>query len=230
MPRESLPHWHPCDEFIEPLVNALKPLVEKQNGITREEIKGVLLMRHADSYLIGKYWLQENMSPQYADRFDSRIEAAEESMAAIWAQLQPLFKNVGGYTFGWDAEHPLQTGCAETLGLEGQNPRVHLADTYLWLVRLRDFLRQRVRFDKMEKRKRFIPSELQRQILAALSGASMTADGLEQTLAVSRSTLYSGKTGGLNELVRLGIVTNDRKLGGYYRWDAPPPGIAQKSN
>lgn len=230
MLRDSLPRWHPCDEFIDPLVNALTPLVEKQNGITREEIKAVLILRHADSYLIGKAWLEYNMSPQYADRFDGRIESAEESVAIIWTQVQPLFKNIGGYTFSWSADHPIHSGSIDSLVLAWQHTRTQLADVHLWLVQLRDWLRQKVRFDKMEKRKRFIPTELQRAILGALSGRAMTADELVGTLAVSRSTLYGGKTGGLNELVRLGLVTSDRKRGGYYRWDAPPPGIARESN
>lgn len=230
MARESLPLWHPCDEFIEPILNALKPLVEKHNGITGEEIKRVLVLRHADSYLIGKAWVEENMSPQYADRFDGRIESVEECMAVIWTQLHGFFKNVEGYTFSWSAEHSLHAGCAERLALAWQHPRAQIGDTYLWLVRLRDVLRQQVRFDKMERRKRFIPTELQRQILAKLSGQAMTADELQRALGdgiqeKSRSILYGGKQGGLNELVRLGLVVNDRKKGGYLRLDALPPGI-----
>jgi hypothetical protein len=70
----------------------------------------------------------------------------------------------------------------------------------------------------------FVPTDLQTDILHVLDGKAMTADKLEAAAHVSRHTLYGGKTnrGGLNELVELGIVLNDRKVGGYFRPDAPP--------
>lgn len=68
----------------------------------------------------------------------------------------------------------------------------------------------------------WVPTELQRSILAALDGRALTADGLEGEIAVSRSTLYGGDSGGLNELKALGKVKNSRKVGGYYRPDSSP--------
>jgi len=66
--------------------------------------------------------------------------------------------------------------------------------------------------------------ELEREILDALDGVAMTADRLCVSLSVSRSTLFGGKDkqGGLHGLRRKGLIKNDRKVGGYYRPDAPP--------
>jgi hypothetical protein len=74
----------------------------------------------------------------------------------------------------------------------------------------------------------FVPSPLQRAILAALDGKSMTADELESALKVDRSRLYysgrRGGKGGLSELVKLGRVLSGRGRGirGYFRPDKPP--------
>ena len=70
----------------------------------------------------------------------------------------------------------------------------------------------------------FVPTELHREILDKLDGVAMTADDLEAAVCVSRSTLYGGKAGkgGLKDLVERGLVLNERKVGGYYRPDAPP--------
>jgi hypothetical protein len=65
----------------------------------------------------------------------------------------------------------------------------------------------------------FIPTLLQRRILAALEYRALRADDLQAELNVDRSWLYRG---GLHELMREGLVKNHRRVG-YYRPDAPPP-------
>jgi hypothetical protein len=67
-------------------------------------------------------------------------------------------------------------------------------------------------------------SNLQRRILKELEGRAMTADDLQHGLNVGRNTLFgrNGSGGALNELMQLGLVTNDRKVGGYFRPDARP--------
>jgi hypothetical protein len=74
----------------------------------------------------------------------------------------------------------------------------------------------------------FVESDLQDLILSALDGKAMTRDGLCWALRngenpISTETLYGKRgRGGLKELIDLGIVKNDRKIGGYYRPLAPP--------
>jgi hypothetical protein len=66
----------------------------------------------------------------------------------------------------------------------------------------------------------FIPSDLQRQILQKLDGKALTLDALVSKLHVDRSRLHRD---GLKELMARGLVKNSRRVGGYYRPDAPPP-------
>lgn len=69
----------------------------------------------------------------------------------------------------------------------------------------------------------FVPSALQREILELLRGAAMTADELEHRLECARGTLFGrDRKGGLTELKKKGLIKNDRRVGGYYRPDAPP--------
>jgi hypothetical protein len=74
----------------------------------------------------------------------------------------------------------------------------------------------------------FVPSPLQRAILDALDGKSLTADELQSTLRVDRSRLYyagrRGGKGGLMELVAHGLILSGRGRGirGYFRPDKPP--------
>ena len=66
----------------------------------------------------------------------------------------------------------------------------------------------------------FIPSELQRRILESLNGKAMTLDALAGKLDCERSSLHRD---GLKELKERGKIRNSRRVGGYYRPDAPPP-------
>jgi hypothetical protein len=61
-------------------------------------------------------------------------------------------------------------------------------------------------------------TELEREVLDALNGNAKIADDLEHQLSVSRHTLFKA----LNPLKQQGRIKNDRKVGGYYRPDAPP--------
>jgi hypothetical protein len=72
--------------------------------------------------------------------------------------------------------------------------------------------------------KPFVPSPLQVRILAALENRALTADNLQDRLEIDRSSLYMR---GLNELMARGKVVNYRRVGGYYRPDAPPPKYAK---
>jgi hypothetical protein len=77
----------------------------------------------------------------------------------------------------------------------------------------------------------FLPSSLQAAILTALKGTALTADELEFRLHVDRRTLFYGsdKTNsgkdGLKQLMQLGLVINNRRVGGYYRPDFPPENL-----
>jgi hypothetical protein len=74
----------------------------------------------------------------------------------------------------------------------------------------------------------FVETDMQRLIMEYLHGCAMTADELCGALNCARETLFGKKNragqsrGGLNELVAIGRVQNDRKVGGYFRPDAPP--------
>ena len=76
-------------------------------------------------------------------------------------------------------------------------------------------------FAAMLDSRQWSPSELQLEIWQALEHRSMTTDGLEQAVSVSRPTLFK-KPGGLPQLLEQGLIHNDRAHGGYYRPDAPP--------
>ena len=70
----------------------------------------------------------------------------------------------------------------------------------------------------------FIPTLLQEQILKTLDGKAMTADALESALKLDRRRLYYGNNkNGLTDLQQRGLIANNRKVGGYYRPDSPPP-------
>jgi hypothetical protein len=69
----------------------------------------------------------------------------------------------------------------------------------------------------------YIPSPFQNRILRLLSGKAMTADTLQSKLGVDRKALYRD---GLRELKENSFVLNSRRVGGYYRPDAPPPQFA----
>jgi hypothetical protein len=62
-------------------------------------------------------------------------------------------------------------------------------------------------------------TEIQRRVMDALDGRAMTGDALAAELRVDRSRLIRDH---LRPLQAVGRVANDRKVGGYYRPDAPP--------
>jgi predicted transcriptional regulator len=64
---------------------------------------------------------------------------------------------------------------------------------------------------------------LQDDVLEALDGKALTLDALATKLGVDRSALHRR---GLKELLARGLVENHRRVGGYYRPDAPPPKYA----
>jgi hypothetical protein len=71
----------------------------------------------------------------------------------------------------------------------------------------------------------FLPSDLHERILEALDQKALTLDALAIKLDVERSTLHRD---GLKELKRRGLIANNRRAGGYYRADAPPPKYAEQ--
>jgi hypothetical protein len=81
------------------------------------------------------------------------------------------------------------------------------------------------REDQAEAGRSFIPTDLQERILEALNGKALTLDALAEKLDHERSSLHRD---GLKELMRRGLVRNNRRAGGYYRPDAPPPKYADR--
>jgi hypothetical protein len=71
----------------------------------------------------------------------------------------------------------------------------------------------------------FVHSELQWDLLSELDGVAMTQLQLMTELAIGSKETFNGKRGkgGMKELIEYGLVVNDRRKGGYYRPDAPPP-------
>jgi hypothetical protein len=66
----------------------------------------------------------------------------------------------------------------------------------------------------------FIPSAFQMRILKALDAKALTADNLQARLSCDRKTLYAR---GLRELMQHDVVRNNRRIGGYYLPNRPPP-------
>ncbi len=71
----------------------------------------------------------------------------------------------------------------------------------------------------------FIPSELQQCILEVLQHKALTLDALAVKLDIDRSNLHRD---GIKELKRRGLIDNNRRVGGYYRPDVPPPKYAEQ--
>jgi hypothetical protein len=69
----------------------------------------------------------------------------------------------------------------------------------------------------------FLPTRFQQRILDALEARAMTADDLVAELDTDRKRLYRD---GLDELKAKGKVVNNRRAGGYYRPDSPPPCVS----
>lgn len=63
-------------------------------------------------------------------------------------------------------------------------------------------------------------TDLQKKIMRALWCKSLGKDALGEAVSKDPSVLY--RRGGVKELLALGLVKNNRKIGGYYRPDAPP--------
>ena len=67
----------------------------------------------------------------------------------------------------------------------------------------------------------FITSDLQKRILNALDGRSLTAQKLADEIGIDTSRLY--ESGGIKDLMQLGYVKNARGKGrGYSYVDSPP--------
>jgi hypothetical protein len=74
----------------------------------------------------------------------------------------------------------------------------------------------------------FVPSPFQERILKQLDGKALSARLLIAKLGTDSKALYrSGGRGGLHELMDHGLVRNNRRVGGYYRPDRPPPKYAE---
>ncbi len=70
---------------------------------------------------------------------------------------------------------------------------------------------------------RFVPTDMQQRILAALNGRSLRTDALAAKVNVNRRTLFKDP-GGLGELVEEGLVAHHKRVG-YWHPDAPPPDL-----
>lgn len=68
----------------------------------------------------------------------------------------------------------------------------------------------------------------QQSILSALDGRSLNKEKLCEEMKINDNRLYNA--GGIMELQEMGLVGSDRKLGGYYRPDAPPEAAKLKLN
>jgi hypothetical protein len=73
------------------------------------------------------------------------------------------------------------------------------------------------------RRQPYIPTQLQERVLRALDGKALTLDSLHRALKTDRKRLHHY---GLKPLMQAGCVKNNRRVGGYYRPDAPPPKYA----
>jgi hypothetical protein len=69
----------------------------------------------------------------------------------------------------------------------------------------------------------YVPTAFQDRILKLLTGKAMKLDRLQQALVTDRKRLFYD---GLKPLMDNGLVRNNRRAGGYYRPDAPPPKFA----
>jgi hypothetical protein len=220
--------WHVCEEFLGPIISALSPLADNER-VTEREFQAAMSLLSPLSYTCGIYWLEINESSDYAAMVNGRITAIVEEISDLWTRADVLRYDTLLLDGHWNAGSVKQRQEGERLAKDCQHARRKIKKLLIFLEYLSGSLRLRVRFGKKPLPRHFVPTELQRGILQITNGRALTADNLQLGLSISRSTLYGGKDkrGGLKELVEVGLLKNDRKVGGYFRPDAPP---RQESN
>jgi hypothetical protein len=75
-----------------------------------------------------------------------------------------------------------------------------------------------------QHRAAFIPTPFHERILNALKGRALTFAALMKRLGVDSKALWDR---GIKPLRAAGLVDNERRVGGYFRHDAPPPKFAK---
>jgi hypothetical protein len=117
-----------------------------------------------------------------------------------------------------DAEE-LHSQCVRYLRLRGVSAEPYRRSSFLYL---RDRGAELPIAAEQALTSGFVPDRTQSLILDALDGKALTLAKLERAAERSRKTLIKA----LKELNKAGLVKNCRRIGGYYRPDAPPPRVA----
>lgn len=217
-PDGTLPRWVPLGDFLKFLAQlkaTLEPLVINTEP-TIEELTAPEDFLLTTTYTAATYWLELYGNLEKADRFRRRVEDAVERLehwrcrAAAECRLYP---DPESGDWRW-TENPFDETRRSCLYVDWRGVQIQLSDLCVYI----DMLSYAIESIS------FLPNDLQSLILQALEHRSMTQLDLMVNLNIgSKETLYgkAGK-GGLKELLDEGVVRSDKRLGGYYRPDAPP--------
>lgn len=221
---DSLQHWHPCDEFFKPLQEICEEFCAG-NVPTPRQASALFLFEKSDPYLAGAMWLELNITPEYATRFCQRVDdcvKAVENWRCSYNRI--YFCEKTGEPKWSDTKITLPEWFPKSDG-DLEAVRVEVADLMTFIIWLSNAIRQRVHFEALEFDAPFFPTEIQREMLAALNRKSMTQSKMMTELNIGSKETFNGKCGkgGMKELIELKLVLNDKRKGGYYRPDFLPP-------
>lgn len=199
----SVPQWHPCDEYVDPLIRAIDPFCHHDDTDTiMQVVVDVTRQQYAVAGSQMRWWLEWNFGPAYADRFMQRVETFRKHLVH------------------WDACRDSNLHDA----VELHAIRMEAVELFGYLLSLGEQIRQQITFENLNSDHRFVPTPFQRMLLNLLHGRVMTQLAMMNELDVGSKETFNGKggRGGMKELLAEGLVVNDRRRGGYYRPDAPP--------
>jgi hypothetical protein len=222
--------WHICDHVFEPITTALEEIInaEEFGDLTgaKEAERSLLRLQHSDDVLYAGEWLS---------LYFTRLTFSPRGMVEeLLRRLSPLLVHIAD----WEQTHHVAMSKGEnTLQIDQRRQillnewRSFCHDVVSGLLKLRfysDQLRAHIRFDAPPAK--FFMTDLQNLIIRTLFRSPLTLEQLEIQLGKDRKTILAPgrrsnnpeQKGGLTELLRLGIVTNDSTRGGYYLPTAPP--------
>lgn len=224
--------WHICDEFIDPMVrvmtqlHSVNPFENAENEkVIDDAITDVIRIRHSVHFSGARYWLEWNLGIPYADRFCERLGAFVD-LVLDWAHRPKVWvTNYARAAATNNAERLQQLELeAESIKLSFQHIQSEAVETFGYLKYLSAAIRQHIELVNVNDGVRFVPTPYQLMILNQLVGRSMTQLALMTELGTGSKDTFQGAggTGGMKELMKHGLIRNDRRKGGYYRPDSPP--------
>jgi hypothetical protein len=224
--------WHACDEFLDPMIRAVKPLLaanpfesEERGRAVHDAIRDVIRIRHSPHYSVARYWLEWNCGVAYADRFHERLTAFSTEVLD-WAHRPATWQKNYDLAFANGNEERKQQLQFEKQLIQDSFFVIQseAVEVYGYLKYLSMTVRQHIAFVNVNSGERFVPTPLQQMMLNLLVGQAMTQQKIMTELNIGSKATFQGNNGkgGMKELMKHGLVDNDRRKPGFFRPDAPP--------